>query len=220
VGYVLPNAQGLAPTVWPPGYSVLLALVYRLGGESAMLSLNLWLGLLSLFLTVALTVLVCPPRWRRLSLHIGMGAAFVVATSFEQFTAQAIPMADAAAQLFTTLALVMTLYALRASPTHLHTHALLAGLALAAATSVRYTQVLAAPGIALIAWFGLKDARHRCSFLAAFAFAALAGAAPDAWYRTRLRRAVALRIVRACALLVQRAARSPPPPERRTVFFT
>jgi hypothetical protein len=106
VGYVLPNALGLAPTVWPPGYSVLLALAYRLGGEGGMLLLNMWLGLLSLALTAALTVLICPSRWRRLSLTVGMGAAFVVATSFEQFTALAVPMADVAAQLFTALAVV------------------------------------------------------------------------------------------------------------------
>jgi hypothetical protein len=225
VGYVLPNAQGLAPTVWPPGYSMLLALAYRLGGEGSMLSLNLWLSLLSLFLTAALAVLICPPRWRRLSLPIGMGAAFVVATSFEQFTATAVPMADVAAQLFTMLAVVMVLCVVRTPippplppsgtsptgegeslPSPVRAFAqrprsdaergsergrgwrwgLGCGLALAAAYSVRYTQVLTAPGIALIAWFGLKDARQRYSFLAAFALAALAGSAPDAWYRTQL----------------------------------
>ncbi|MBF8284205.1 MAG: hypothetical protein HW378_3120 [Anaerolineales bacterium] len=234
VGYVLPNALGLAPTVWPPGYSVLLALAYRLGGEGGMLLLNTWLGLLSLALTAALTVLICPSRWRRLSLPIGMVAAFVVATSFEQFTALAVPMADVAAQLFTALAVVLALYAVRVAPTPGPREAPLkrsgrgspirypfaslgvlresnrqgrgvfpplfaffangaqagpgwgSGLALAAAYSVRYTQVLAAPGIALIAWLGLKNARHRYSFLAAFAIAALAGAAPDVWYRTRL----------------------------------
>ncbi len=187
VGYVLPNAQGLAPTVWPPGYSVLLAIVYRLGGEGAMLSLNTWLGVLSLMLTVALTVLICPPRWRRLPLAVGMGAAFVVVTSFEQFTALTVPMADVAAQLFTALAVALTLYALRS--THQHAPvmlAALAGFALAAAYSVRYTQVLIAPGIALMAWFGIKDAKRRWTFLTAFALAALIGAAPDVWERTRL----------------------------------
>jgi len=217
VGYVLPNALGLAPTVWPPGYSVLLALAYRLGGEGGMLLLNTWLGLLSLILTIALTALICPPRWRRLSLPIGMVAAFVVATSFEQFTALAVPMADVAAQLFTALAVVMVLSVVRIAPTSnpspvrnnreqgrgmtplplsgifakrtgegVGGWGFLTGLALAAAYSVRYTQVLVAPGIVLIAWLGLKNARHRYSFLAAFAVAALAGAAPDVWYRTRL----------------------------------
>ncbi len=187
VGYVLPNDQGLAPTVWPPGYSVLLAIAYRLGGEVGMLSLNLWLGGLSLILTAALTLLICPPRWRRLSLPVGMGAAIVAATSFQQFTALTVPMADAAAQLFTALAVALTLYALRFTDERaILILGTLTGLTLAAAYSVRYTQVLVGPGMVLSAWFGLRDRKRRYTFLVAFALAALIGAAPDVIQRTQL----------------------------------
>jgi hypothetical protein len=190
VGYVLPNAEGLAPTVWPPGFSVLLALAFRLGGEGAMLALNVWLCVLSLAFTAALAALIAPRRnGRGHLLAVGAGAAFVLATSFEQFTAAVVPMADISTQLFTTLALLFILYSFRASlPTlpHLHTCALFSGLALAAAYSIRYTQALVAPGLALAAWFGLKDAQRRYSFLAALAVAALVGALPDVWLRTRL----------------------------------
>jgi hypothetical protein len=194
VGYVLPNPQGLAPTVWPPGYSVLLALVYRLGGEGAMFRLNVWLSLLSLILTFALAVALCPPRWRRLPLFVGMGAVTALATSFAQFTATAIPMADIAAQLFTTLTVVFTLRAacprqVPHMPTYPHTHTLLGaltGLLLAAAFSVRYTQLLIGPGIMLMAWFGLKNVIARRAFLLGFIVAALIGVAPDMGYRAKL----------------------------------
>jgi hypothetical protein len=62
----------------------------------------------------------------------------------------------------------------------------LTGLALAAAYSVRYTQALIAPGIVLIAWFGLPNHRRRLEFLLPFGLAALVGVIPDAWYRTQL----------------------------------
>jgi hypothetical protein len=62
----------------------------------------------------------------------------------------------------------------------------IAGLALAAAYSVRYTQVLAGPGLAAAAWFGIKEARRRWAFLIGFMAAAVAGALPDVIYRTRL----------------------------------
>jgi len=208
VGYVLPNARGLAPTVWPPGYSVLLAAA-SLAGEKGMLALNVWIGLLSLILTLALTIWICPARWRRLPLWVGMGATTLVATSPEQLTRLIVPLADGAAQALTALAVGLAFYAVRVSArpstsrgnpsASLRTPrfaqdaglsltglGILTGLALAAAYSVRYTQVLIAPGIVLIAWFGLRDVKRRLEFLLPFAIAALLGALPDAWYRTQL----------------------------------
>jgi len=61
-----------------------------------------------------------------------------------------------------------------------------AGLALAAAYCVRYTQVLAGPGLAAAAWFGIRDARRRWAFLIGFGAAAVAGALPDVAYRMGL----------------------------------
>jgi len=208
VGYVLPNAQGLAPTVWPPGYSVLLAIA-SFAGEKGMLSLNLWMGLLSLSLTLALTIFLCPTRWRYLPLGMGMAAMTILATSPEQFTRLVVPLADGAAQAFTAIAVGLVLYAVRPHPPPPSPDAelrvrrggvlsgakdggearligILTGLALAMAYSVRYTQALIGPGIVLIAWFGLPNRRRRLEFLLPFSVATLLGIIPDMGYRTQL----------------------------------
>lgn len=188
VGYVLPNAEGFAPTVWPSGYSLLLAIAYRVGGERGMLSLNVWVGLANLILTLGLTILMCPARWRRLAVGAGMGAMAVAASSPEQFSRLVVPLADGAALMFTAMAVGEVLYAARKG-VQLNAPAVwggLCGLTLAAAYSVRYTQALVGPGIMLTAWSGIREAKRRRAFLLAFVLAAIAGAAPDAAYRTQL----------------------------------
>ena len=103
VGYVLPNTEGLAPTVWPPGYSVLLALAYELAGQvgmmslTGMMSLNTLLGVLNLGLTFWLAQFVLPQGWRRISVAVGAGALALLATSLEQYTRLGVPLADGAA---------------------------------------------------------------------------------------------------------------------------
>lgn len=208
VGYVLPNAQGLAPTVWPPGFSVLLAIAYRLAGERGMLSLNLWIGLVNVALTCALAVWLCPARWRHLARGAGLGAATIVASSPEMMTRLIVPLADGAAMLFTTLAVGGMICAGRFlstasrgtdytdfknpfAPSSRSSWLSLAlgtftGLALAFAYSVRYTQVLIGPGIMVGAWMGVRDKNLRWKFLIAVAVSALLGALPDAVYRTAL----------------------------------
>jgi hypothetical protein len=57
---------------------------------------------------------------------------------------------------------------------------------LSAAYSVRYTQVLVAPGIMLAAWLALYRPRARWAFLVAFVFMAALGALPDLLYRLGL----------------------------------
>ena len=189
VGYVLANAQGLAPTVWPPGYSVLLALAYRLGGERSLLTFNSWLGLAALALTVVFTALAAPRDQRRWGLAAGLLAAALVATSSELLTRLVIPLADGAALVLTGLVMVILLWALTAHARSTAFYALLggiAGLALAGAYGVRYTQVLVAPGLMLAAWFGLRERKSRLAFLILFSVAAAAGAVPDLLYRLRL----------------------------------
>jgi len=189
VGYVLANAQGLAPTVWPPGYSVLLAAADWLGGERLLLTFNSWVGLAGLALTVMVTVLLAPREQRAAGLAAGLVAAALVATSSELLTRLVTPLADGAALVLTGLAVASLLWALRAGGRRIAFYAVLgglAGLALAGAYSVRYTQVLVAPGIVLAAWFGLKDRQARLAFLLLFVVAAAAGAVPDLLYRLRL----------------------------------
>ena len=189
VGYVLANAQGLAPTVWPPGFSVLLAAADWLGGERLVLTFNSWVGLVGLVLTTAITMLVAPREQRAWGLAAGLVAAALVATSSELLTRLVIPLADGAALVLTGLTVAMLLLALRARGRGVVFYAglgALAGLALAAAYSVRYTQVLAAPGLLLAAWFGLKQRKARLAFVLLLAATAAAGAVPDLLYRLRL----------------------------------
>jgi hypothetical protein len=189
VGYVLPNAAGLAPTVWPPGYSVLLAAAYRLGGERLLLTFNVWVGLVSVALTTAFTLLVTPRAHRRLAWIAGFLGAAVVATSPELLTRLVTPLADGAALALTGLAVALVLAALRShqrSPYFFALVGALAGLFLAAAYSVRYTQVLVGPGLVVAAWFGLRSPRLRLAFLLAFGVAAMVGAVPDLLYRLQL----------------------------------
>jgi hypothetical protein len=189
VGYVLANAQGLAPTVWPPGYSVLLAGADWLGGERLVLTFNSWVGLAGLVLTTAVTVLVAPREQRRWGLVAGLVAAALVATSSELLTRLVTPLADGATLVLTGLTVAILLLALRARGRRVSFYSMLgalAGLSLAAAYSVRYTQVLVAPGIVLAAWFGLKERKARLAFLLVFAAVAAAGAVPDLLYRLRL----------------------------------
>ncbi len=187
VGYIHPNASGLAPTVWPAGYSALLAGAYRLGGERALLTFNAWVALASLALTMALGALLAPAAWRRGALLAGLGAVVVQATAPRQFVALAVPMADGAVQALTTLAVVLILLALRPGGPAARPWLLgaLAGLALAAAYSARYTQLLLGPGLVAAGWLALRDGRQRRAFVVALALAALVGALPDVVFRTR-----------------------------------
>ena len=189
VGYVLPNAAGLAPTVWPPGFSVLLAAAYRLGGQRLLLTFNSWVGLAGLALTALLAFLLAPRERRALGWAAGGAAAALLATSSEWLTRLITPLADGAALVLTALAVVAVLLALRDRRPSLAFNAglgALAGLALAGAYSVRYTQVLAGPGLLAAAYFGLSRRRGRWAFLAAFVVAAVAGALPDLVYRYNL----------------------------------
>ncbi len=189
VGYVLANAQGLAPTVWPPGYSVLLAGAYRLGGERLLLTFNSWLGLAGCVLTTAVAMLVAPRAKGSRGLAAALMAAALLATSSELLTRLVVPLADGAALVLTGLTVAVLLWALRVRDRPASFYACLgalAGLSLAAAYSVRYTQVLVAPGMVLAAWFGLKAPKARLAFLLFLAAAAAAGAVPDLLYRLQL----------------------------------
>ncbi len=60
VGYRLPGADNLAATVWPPGFSALLAGAYRLLGERGLYVLNPALGLAALAATAWLAARLLP----------------------------------------------------------------------------------------------------------------------------------------------------------------
>jgi hypothetical protein len=160
-----------------------------LGGEALLLRFNSLVGLAALAVTVAFTLLAAPREWRALAWAAGLVAAALVATSSELLVRLVVPLADGAALALTGLAVLPVLLSLRWADRRARWHALLggaAGLTLAAAYSVRYTQLLVAPGIALVAWLRLRNPRDRWAFLLAFAVAAGAGSVPDLLYRVGL----------------------------------
>ncbi len=176
VGYTIPRAPAAdSATVWPPGFSVLLAAAFKLFGERALYVFNPFIAGLCLIAAYffARRVFDLPPFFALL-------ASALLLTSLEQTTRLSIPLADLATQLFTTLALlfafprlsnpVIPSHALsnaeggeaarnlnashemlrRSAPQHdttLGIWALGFGISFALAYLTRYTQLLLAPGL-------------------------------------------------------------------------
>jgi hypothetical protein len=155
VGYRIPtDAARESTTVWPPGYAVFTGLAYLVGGETGLYLITPLLNLIALGVVGWFTWLIVsrvPPLTPALS-PLGRGGAAAVAaltvmltaTSYQQVEWQMIPMADIAAQIFSLLAIGLALTA-RGSKLK----AILSGLCIGIAFSIRYTQVLIAPAAAL-----------------------------------------------------------------------
>jgi hypothetical protein len=148
VGYKLPqDVARTATTVWPPGYAVITAIGYKIGGEQGLYLITPLFSLLSLGIVWLLSYLLA----RDATLGEGAYAAaalavFLTATSYQQIEWQLIPMADIATQGFSLLALYAALRA--RSSRGMWIGALVSGLALGIAFDIRYTQVLLAPALA------------------------------------------------------------------------
>ncbi|NLT74149.1 MAG: hypothetical protein GXX94_08175 [Chloroflexi bacterium] len=177
-----PPLGGLAATVWPPGWPAMLAPLYALGGEG----LARWGAPAALLAcagaTAWLTRSTLAPRPIEGPGHStpwALGAATLVLTSYEAVSRALVPMADAAAALFTLVMLLSLVQANRRDDLRLSA---CAGLALALAYDVRHPQLVlglaAVPALALGPW----PWRRRIIHAAAFGVAALAGAIPDLWY--------------------------------------
>ncbi len=124
---------------------------------------------------------------------------FLTATSYQQVEWQLIPMADVAAQLFSVLALALALLSGRRTTDDGRRTAVvrrlssvvfpaMSGLCLGIAFSIRYTQVLIAPALALALWLHPSQeaagVRVRVTRIAVCAFFALLAAAPVLIYHT------------------------------------
>lgn len=150
VGYTIPH-NGDSATVWPPGFSALLAVAFRFFGERGLYILNPILGLLCAAATYALArrVFGLPP-------FFSLFAAALLVTSFEQTIRLSIPLADLAAQLSTTLAIIAALtppFPERVSGEGTGgwgQRAVTAGIFSALAFATRYTQLLLVPGILFV----------------------------------------------------------------------
>lgn len=176
VGYYQPpEPQGLSPTVWPPGYPVLLAGAYRLLGERGLLLFNPLLGLGALLLTFIFSSDLLGERPDRFL--VAALAVFWLATAPEQMARLSIPLADIATQVLTLGALGLAWRTLTrpAGSTGRHLGlSLLAGLCFGWAYFTRYTQVLAAPAFMYLALTSPLPPRRRWQFLMAFGLAASA----------------------------------------------
>ena len=187
-GYWLPAGPDAAITCYPFGFPLLLAAGYALGGEVALWLVTPLLALATVGATWALAqVLFDPfdgePRGRRWA--VGAVAAWIVATSYAQMRLAIVPMSDVPAQLFSTMALTLTLAAERKRRALLSA---LAGAALGVAYLMRHTSlVLLAPLAVILAqsWPSWSEERGWWRRQLALGLAAALVALPDLFYHQR-----------------------------------
>jgi hypothetical protein len=145
VGYHPPGPDHHAPTMWSIGWPLLMAPLYRLGGLEALYWAAPLVGALALVATWGLAneALRAPTQARR-GLARGMRwtvaalTCALVATSPEGSERLLVPMADAAAQLFTVLVLWLLLRGLRGRAVP---YGALAGACFGVAYFVRHPQL-------------------------------------------------------------------------------
>jgi hypothetical protein len=195
VGYHIPrNDLGDCPSVWATGASALLAAGYKLLGEVGLYVTTPVVALLALAATWALVHEALRDESRGLRDMVAGLTVALLASSPEHVDRLLVPMADAAAQLFTVLTLLFLLRAVRAMrQTAAGSQGLawwfLAGASFAWAYWVRHTQLVLA--LAALLALGLatssRDRRPRSGFAPALALsaAALLFALPDIAYRWR-----------------------------------
>lgn len=203
-GYHLPvNTFGDSPSVWATGASVLLAGGYRLLGEVGLYVTTPIIALAALIATWFLVVEVLRNETRATRYLTAALTVALSATSPEHVDRVLVPMADAAAQLFTILTLFFCLRAMRVlqeNPRRAVLHLVLCGLAFAWAYWVRHTQLVLFLPVAIGLWLastrlkqGERSFKARMRFLhlrfgrlwplLVFSASATLMAIPDAIYR-------------------------------------
>jgi hypothetical protein len=180
------RGDGRSATDWPPGWPTILSIGYLLLGEQGLYLVNPVIGLLCLLALFALVGELLHDRPREERLLAGAFSAFCLATSYEQIDRLLVPMADASAQLFTMLTILLILRGMRGSHRR---YALLAGLCLGGTYCIRHTQ-LALGLCAVVALLCLgRDTltrRQRWEFVGLFGLASLIVAVPDLFYHQRV----------------------------------
>ena len=181
VGYHPPGPGLRAATVWPIGWPVILAPLYWLGGESALLWAASAFAVVSALLTWRLARDLCPNVERQGVWLAGGLAAFVLLTSYEATLRSLVPMADTAAQTFSVLTLLFLVWARRRNAL---LWSGLAGASFALAYFVRHPQfflgLAALPVMLVNTWSWRRKLQH----LLVFAGVALLFSIPDVLYRT------------------------------------
>jgi hypothetical protein len=155
VGYHPPAVGIRSSTMWPIGWPLLMVPFYLLGGLQALYFAAPLVQALSLLVTWLLANEVLHDRPRRERWAVGVLTCLLLATSPEGTERMLVPMADAAAQLFTVLAMWLLLRAVRVGGTPRAGVALgaVAGAAFGAAYLIRHPQLPL--GVAAVAVAGL-----------------------------------------------------------------
>lgn len=181
-GYRLPgNLNGDAATDWPIGGAFPLALAYCLIGEEGLYLVNPLMSLLMLATTGLLAWELFRERDRPGRTWIVALSLALLATSQTVVFWATVPMVDAQAALFSTLAIYFALRWRRPLATS-QTLAALSGAALGLAYFVRHTQVLLAPAIVVLLWLNDAPRAARGRAIVIAGIATLLVALPDLWY--------------------------------------
>ena len=187
VGYHPPFFGVRSPTMWPIGWPLLMVPFYLLGGLPSLYFVAPLMQALSLALIwlAANEVLRGEPRTKRWA--VAAATCLLVATSPEGAERMLVPMADAAAQLFTVLTLWLLLRARRARSRSPAWHGLAAGIGFGAAYLIRHPQLPLGAAALVAAWLvpaGERRGvwRQRLALLLPFAGAAFLVALPDLLY--------------------------------------
>jgi hypothetical protein len=210
VGYHIPrNEFGDCPSVWATGASVLLAAGYAILGEEGLYITTPMVAILALAATWALVQELLRSRRRSVRNMTAALTVVLVASSPEHVDRLLVPMADAAAQLFTVLTLLLALRGMRALASGQRALGtfFLTGIAFSWAYWVRHTQLVLALPVVLAAFWGCRLTRQNSGPLTssspslsrvlrflgaitppllAFSGAALVAALPDVLYRWRV----------------------------------
>lgn len=194
LGYHIPrNDLGDCPSVWATGASVLLAAGYKLLGETGLYVTTPIIALLSLAATWALVQEALRGQPRPVRHLTAALAVALLATSPEQVDRLLVPMADAPAQLFTTLTLFFALRGMhqmegsrQRSAINGQWSALAAGICFAWAYWARHTQLVLALPVVVALILGAKRGKRFWSYLIIFSVAALIAVVPDIVYRWRV----------------------------------
>jgi hypothetical protein len=109
IGYHPPGPDCRAPTMWSIGWPLLLAPIYQLGGLNAVYWAAPVMGLLALLATALLVDEALRGLTRDVRWGVSALCCALIATSPEGSERLLVPMADAAAQLFTVLTLWLVL---------------------------------------------------------------------------------------------------------------
>jgi hypothetical protein len=184
VGYHPPTVDVRSPTMWPIGWPLLMVPFYALGGLPALYFAAPLLQALSLVVTwlAANEALRGEPRAERWA--VATGTCLLVATSPEGTERMLVPMADAAAQLFTMLTLWLLLRARRMRPAW---YGLGAGTAFGMAYLIRHPQLPLGTAALAATWLVPASEprqvwRRRVALFLPFLGAAFLVAVPDLIY--------------------------------------